>query len=147
MDEDVLHQLIESQYAIAASNKEIADSINQVAISLLKLVDAYRDSIPERPAPNYLACLEKFKDYSWENIQAEIETVDEFGVATVLWRGRRFKRRSPSNKYGAVIYFSRAIDKENYERLITFQPASEIKVEPVSKTVEQLLSKEHEPRK
>ena len=53
----------------------------------------------------------------------------------------RYKRRSPSNSYGAVIYFSRAVGKDEkgntqYERLITFEPFANLTVEPISRKAE-----------
>ena len=48
------------------------------------------------------------------------------------------------NAYGAVIFFSRCIGKaedgsNQYERLITFEPLSELKVEPISRKAEQVI--------
>jgi len=98
----------------------------QQAIALEKMIQLLERSLPRQPAPNYRAIL------------------DQSGVATVIWQGDRYKRRSPNNSYGAVIYFSRSIGKDErgntqYERLITFEPFAEIKVEPISRKAEAVI--------
>ena len=116
------------------------------AIALEKIAQLLARSLPRQPAPNYKAILEKFHEYDWSTINAQVELTDQFGVATVIWQGDRYKRRSPNNKYGAVIYFSRAIGKDEqghtqYERLITFEPFANLTVEAISRKAEQLVNK------
>lgn len=74
-----------------------------------------------------------------------MERFDQYGVAIVNWRGLQFVRRSPSNKFGEAIWFSRCTGKgedgENkYERLITFKPISKKEVEPVSDKVARFVA-------
>jgi hypothetical protein len=52
-------------------------------------------------------------------------------------------RRSPANKFGEAIWFSRCTGKDEngenkYEKLITFKPTSKIAVEPLPEKVLQL---------
>lgn len=114
------------------------------AIALEKIANLLERSLPRPSPPNYKAILEQFHNYDWKAIGAEVEVSDRYGVASVIWNGERYKRRSPDNAYGAVIYFSRCIGKgedgsNQYERLITFEPLSEIKVEPISRKVKELI--------
>ena len=37
---------------------------------------------------------------------------DQFGAAIVSWNGKQFIRRSPSNKFGVALWFSKCIGKD-----------------------------------
>lgn len=94
------------------------------AIALEKIAELLGRSLPRLAAPNYKGILEQWHEYDWSAIGAEIEVTDNYGVASVIWQGDRYKRRSPDNVYGAVIFFSRCVGKaedgsNQYERLIT----------------------------
>lgn len=120
--------------------ERIAIALEKIAIALEKM----ETTNPDAGAPNYKADIDNFLSYNWESIGAEIEKIDSDGVATVLWRGNRYVRRSPDNAYKPVIFFSRCIGKDDsgkncYERLITFEQVSEIEVSPISRKVERLL--------
>lgn len=122
---------------------KIIELLESFERSLERIAIALESNRSER-APNYQATLEEFANFDWQAIGATVEKSDSFGVATVIWQGNRYVRRSPENAYGATIYFSRAIGKDEmgrnqYERLITFKPQSEIKVRPISRDVENLL--------
>ena len=115
------------------------------AIALEKIAQLIERSLPRQPAPNYKAILEQFHQFDWSSINAHVEWKDQFGVASVIWQGDRYKRRSPSNSYGAVIYFSRAVGKDErgntqYERLITFEPFADLTVEPISRKAESVIT-------
>jgi hypothetical protein len=125
-------------------NQELIDLFNLIERHLERIAVALESGMSTRSAPNYQAFLEDFHSFNWEEIGAAIEKVDNYGVATVLWGGNRFVRRSPENSYGATIYFSRCTGKDEsgrnqYERLITFKPQSEVKVRPISREAEGLL--------
>ena len=112
--------------------------------ALEKIAQLLERALPRQPAPNHRAILEQFHEFDWSSINAQVEMKDQFGVATVIWQGDRYKRRSPSNSYGAVIYFSRCVGKDeqgnnHYERLITFEPFSELTVEPISRKAEAII--------
>lgn len=114
------------------------------AIALEKIAQLLEQSQPRRPAPNHKAILENFYSFDWKSIDAEVEIADKYGVASVIWQGERYKRRSPDNAYGAVIFFSRCIGKKedgtnDYERLITFEPLAELKIEPISRKAESVI--------
>ena len=114
------------------------------AIALEKIAQLLARSLPRQPAPNYKAILEQFNEYDWSSINAQVELTDQYGVSSVIWQGDRYKRRSPNNKYGAVIYFSRAVGKDErgntqYERLITFEPFANLTVERISPKAESII--------
>lgn len=118
--------------------------LERIAIALEKIAIALERSQSDSAAPNFKANIDNFLAFDWEAIGAEIEKIDSDGVATVLWRGNRYVRRSPDNAYKPVIFFSRCIGKDDsgkncYERLITFEQVSEIEVSPISRKVERLL--------
>ena len=95
-------------------------------------------------APNYQRRLADFLHFNWPAIGATVLEADEFGPAAVEWRGLRYTRRSPQNKFDAAIWFSRAAGKDEdgtvrYERLITFKEQAE--PEPLSRKLADELAK------
>lgn len=89
-------------------------------------------------APNYQVDLSKFANFDWAGISATVEHRDRDGVATILWKGNRYTRRSATNKFKPAIWFSRSIGKDDegnnrYERLITFKQLAE--AEPLPEKV------------
>ena len=125
-------------------NQKLIDLFNSLDRHLERIALALESGMRDRAAPNYQALFDEYKNFNWEEIGAKIEQVDSYGVATVLWGGNRFVRRSPENAFGAAIYFSRCIGKDEsgknqYERLITFKPQSEVKARPISREAEGLL--------
>jgi len=90
-------------------------------------------------APNWTHDLTDFASFDWLSIGAAVTKEDDYGPATVEWRGKQYTRRSPQNKFGAAIWFSRPSGKTEdgsvkYERLITFRPFSD--AEPISREAE-----------
>ena len=105
-------------------------------IALEKIASALTRLVPDI-APNYQFPLESFKTFDWSIIDAEVVKFDQYSAAIVRWNGKEFLRRSPSNKYGAAVWFSRCTGKNDdgsnqYEKLITFKPTSDRNVEPIS---------------
>ncbi len=95
-------------------------------------------------APDIEMPLERFHNFDWSQVGAQILAEDEFGPAIVSYGGKAFKRRAPDNAYGAAIWFSRAVGKNEdgtnkYVRLITFKPLSD-KVEPMGRKVERAVA-------
>lgn len=81
-------------------------------------------------APNYQRRLEEFGTFDWSTIGALVLEHDGDGPAAVEWRGRRYTRRAPQNKFDPAIWFSRAAGKDedgtvHYDRLITFKNQAE----------------------
>ena len=112
---------------------------NRQMIALERIADALEQLVPSN-APNYQRSLSQFRSFDWSSINATIDKSDSYGAAVVSWKNRQFVRRSPSNKYGEAIWFSRCKGKspegENeYERLITFKPLSKQEVEPIPEKV------------
>lgn len=78
------------------------------------------------PVPSFVRSLAEFAEFDWSEIDATVLLTDSDGVAVISWRGHRYMRRSPSNKFDPAIWFSRAVGKDDdggnrYERLITFK--------------------------
>lgn len=109
--------------------------------ALERIADVLERIAPtQQPAPNYQYPLESFAEFSWGQIGAEVVQRDQYGAAIVNWRGQQYVRRSPSNKFGEAIWFSRCIGKDDngenkYERLVTFRPLSKFEVEPLPEKV------------
>jgi DdrB-like protein len=102
------------------------------------------DRLAPNTAPNYQRPLEEFKNFNWATINANVERSDQYGAAIVSWCGYQFVRRSPSNKFGAAVWFSRCTGKDEkgenlYERLITFKPTSQKEVEPIPEKVSKYI--------
>jgi hypothetical protein len=128
----------EQQFAIFCKIQE-----RQVA-ALERIAIALEAMKPEKPAPNYRQDLKNFATFDWSKIEAQVEKTDQYGVAVVLWNGQRYLRRSPENAFGAAIFFTRCIGKDEtgknkYERLITFESKGDIAVRPISREAESLL--------
>lgn len=107
----------------------IAESLQNMEAHLRQL------AISSNPAPNYQRPLSEYANFDWSSISATVLTQDKDGVTAVDWHGQVFKRRSPSNKYDAAIFFSRSLGKDpagnnQYARLIKFTPTAE--AEPIS---------------
>lgn len=114
------------------------------ALALEKIALLLERQLPRQPAPNYEATLEEFLRFKWATIGARVENRDKYGATIVSRDGKIYQRRSPDNAYGAVIYFSRCIGKDEngnneYERLITFKPAKSYEVQPISRKAEDLI--------
>lgn len=97
--------------------------------SLLRIAIALEQMIPQAVAPNYQFELKDFATFNWASIGALVVQRDSDGATAVLWKNNTFLRRSPSNKFGAAIWFSRCVGKDamganKYERLITFKVMS-----------------------
>lgn len=127
MTEEQINLLLEIQHRQMVAIEKIANALERLAPTFTS-------------APNYQYSLESFANFDWESIGATVERSDRDGAAIVNWRGNRFVRRSPSNKFGEAIWFSRCVGKDEagenkYERLCTFKLVSKVEVEPVPEKV------------
>ena len=109
----------------------ISESLTRIAIALELM-------IPTQAAPNYQFALDKFATMDWESIGAVVADRDSDGASAILWRKNIYVRRSPSNKFGAAIWFSRCTGKDErgenqYERLVTFKAMP--MVEPLPRAI------------
>lgn len=115
-------------------------------VALEKIASAVERLVPSTTsAPNLTAPLESFTTFYWDSIGATVERSDQYGAAIVFWRGLQFVRRSPSNKFGDIIFFSRCVGKDDdgnnkYERLISFKPLSKVDVEPIPEKVNRIVN-------
>lgn len=110
----------------------------------LERIASTLEELAPKSAPNYQKPLEEFRSFNWASINASVERSDQYGVAIVNWKGRQFVRRSPSNKFGEALWFSRCVGKDEtganqYERLITFKPSSKKEVEPIPEKVSRYM--------
>ncbi|GAB4519965.1 MAG: hypothetical protein Kow0047_31200 [Anaerolineae bacterium] len=96
------------------------------AIEALEAAPAQQAPVQQEECPNLDLPLELYPTFDWSSIGAEVIASDKHGPTMVRWSGRVYKRRSPLNKYGEVIIFSRATGvgedgKQQYERLVRFR--------------------------
>lgn len=110
----------------------------------LERIASTLEQLAPKSAPDYQKPLEEFRSFNWASINASVERSDQYGAAIVNWKGYQFVRRSPSNKFGEAIWFSRCIGKDEnggnqYERLITFKPTSKKEVEPIPEKVSKYM--------
>lgn len=121
MDAEIFKQWLKTQERQAAA-------LERMAIALERLA-------PEAGAPNLQKPIAEFKGFDWSTIGASVVQRDQYGAAVVEWGGKQFTRRSPDNKFGAAIWFSRSTGEKDeqgrnqYERLITFKVLHE--AEPI----------------
>lgn len=120
--------------------------LSQQTLVMERLANAVERLGKDTAAPNYTCPLEDFKTFNWESIGGSVERSDQYGPAIVSWGGQQFIRRSPTNKFGEAIWYSRCVGKDEtgenrYERLITFKPLSKIEVEPLPDGVARRLLK------
>jgi len=99
--------------------------------------------------PNYRRPLGEFAAFDWSSIGATVAVRDEFGPTTLDSLGYLWSRRSPNNKYGEAIWFSRPIGKDadghtRYLCLIKFELPSE--AEPVPDKVQRAAQPPATPR-
>ena len=92
-----------------------------------------------RTVPDLVYPLDRFITFDWTSIGATVLDEDRHGAALVSWGGWVYTRRSPSNKFGEAIWFSRCTGKGEdgsnlYERLLTFK-LLKFDVEPVPERV------------
>ena len=109
----------------------IIESLQRIAIALELM-------IPLAAAPNYQWSLENFATFDWSSIGAVVQERDSDGATAIAWKNNTYLRRSPSNKFGAAIWFSRWVGRDEkgvnqYERLITFKAISD--AEPLPQRV------------
>jgi hypothetical protein len=116
--------------------------LERIAIALEALVDLLSKKQSKEIKTNLFAPISEFKTYDWARIGATVISSDEVGADTVLAGDREYIRRSPENKYGAAIWFSRYVGlddqgQKQYERLITFKQPPE--PNPLSRSAERLI--------
>jgi len=108
---------IQLQAATLATLNRIASALEAIALT-------------KAPAPNFVRAIAEYGAFEFESIGAKVTGRDQHGVTAVEWAGYQWTRRSPSNKFGSAIWFSRAAGKDEagnvrYVRLITFREMTE----------------------
>lgn len=116
MNEGHAERMIQLQAATVAVLDRIARSLEAIALT-------------KAPAPNFVRPIAEFAEFDFDSIGAKVTTRDTHGPTALEWGRYSWTRRSPSNKFGEAIWFSRAVGKDDtgvkYARLITFKIASE----------------------
>lgn len=111
--------------------------LQQRIVALLERIALALEQMIPPPAPStYHFALKDYGSFDWASIGAVVAEEDSDGVSAVLWRKNIYFRRSPTNKFGAAIWFSRCLGKDDsganvYEKLITFKEMP--KAEPLPK--------------
>lgn len=108
---------------------ELNNKETERLLSALERIATALESIPQ-PAPDIVRDICHYSGFNWNSIHAEVLARDKHGAIAVRHSGKIYTRRSPVNKFGVAIWYSRATGKDGdettYERLITFK---EVKVE------------------
>ncbi len=99
---------------------------HRLIATLERMALALEQMSPQAVAPNYQLELKDFATFDWASIGAVVADYDSDGATAVVWKNNTYLRRSPSNKFGAAIWFSRCVGRDDlganiYERLITFK--------------------------
>jgi hypothetical protein len=126
-----------TEYEMAALSvfNRIASALETIAMSNAK-------------APNLQRPIEAYANFDFDSIGAQVKSADQFGATALDWGGFIWTRRSPQNKFGEAIWFSRAIGKKEdgsneYVRLISFKKFGE--AEPLPRKVEAIVEKSATP--
>lgn len=122
-------------------NSEIYAELSRI----LKNIELAMMATAAAKPPNWKRPLAAYKN-GWVTAIAAYEIArDDYGPSVVFWMGHHYVRRCGSNpKYGAAIWFSRAIGKSEdgetaYARLITFEDGPPPAAEPLPAYVAQKL--------
>jgi hypothetical protein len=123
----------------------IAMSLGSIAGSLEEIERLLRGGQPINEAPEYTADIGRYLTFDWSSIDATVEDSDEFGPRSVRWNGKSYYRRSPENKFGEAIFFSKSSGHRDeggnvvFHRLITFRKPTD--VGPISRGAEKAIAK------
>lgn len=106
-------------------------AMQQAQLLMLERIAIALERLTPTKAPEYQKSLSDYRHFDWSTIGAKVVHADQDGAAIVEWNGQQYSRRSPQNKFGAAIWYSRAIGKDEdgntaYERLITFKQLAEV---------------------
>ncbi|MBD2019395.1 hypothetical protein H6F43_04250 [Leptolyngbya sp. FACHB-36] len=112
-------------------------TLERIAVSLERMAPT------DQKAPSWTKPLSDFLQFDWASIGATVVSMDDSGPSIVEWNGKQFYRRSPNNRFGEAIWFSRSIGEQDsegktiYERLVTFKLLTE--VEPIPNKVNRAI--------
>lgn len=112
--------------------------LNRIAVALESI------ALTNAPAPNFVKPIAAYADFDFTAIGALVRQRDAHGPTELEWGGYLWTRRSPQNKFGEAIWFSRATGKDaegnvKYVRLITFKKMGE--AEPLPRKVEAMVER------
>lgn len=122
----------------------IDTEIHDILTQLRRVANALEKMSGVKPTgPDYRRTLAEYPTFDWSSIGAEVVSVDQDGPTCVFCDGSQWTRRSPQNKFGEAIWFSRSAGHDDegeviYLRLITFKAPAE--VDPLGRKVKQELT-------
>lgn len=124
-----MEEMAATMAAMAEDTERTHKGLLAVLASIAESLQALADAQTKEP-PNLQRRLEEYASFDWSSIAAAVLEQDQDGPTVVEWRGQRFTRRAPQNKYGLAIWYSRAIGKDedggvHYARLVTFKDQAE----------------------
>lgn len=122
--------------------KNLLAVLQGIEFQLKRIADC-KEETGEVETPDIRTTLDRFTNFDWESIGAQVLASDEDGATMVSWRNKTYSRRSPQNKFESAIWYSRCTGKNPdgtniYERLITFKEAAE--VDPLPRKVANLVT-------
>ena len=116
---------------------------------LAQLIATLRELKPQAPPSlNMQFPIEEFAHFDWAQIGARVVKADEYGPTVVERDGQQYRRRSPQNKFGAAIWFSRCVGKDDqgqanaYEKLISFVEIKDDQIDPLSPNAQRALARQ-----
>lgn len=120
-------------------NTMALEAIRDILRDTYTTLKAVQKIVQANTPTDYQYDLSAFPNFDWDMIGAAVTQRDRYGAAAVTWGGHTYIRRSPQNKFGDAVWFSRCTGKgetgENvYVRLITFKRHLS-KAEPVPERV------------
>lgn len=119
---------------------DLVKQLTRIADALERLSNGGEPVAPDMRRP-----ISEFSHFDWASIGASVVSSDNDGPTHVEYGGTLWTRRSPQNKFGAAIWFSRASGGKDadgnvkYLRLITFQEIHD--ADPIGKKAAELVHK------
>ena len=116
---------------------DLLKQLTRIADALERLANDGKPVAPEMRRP-----ISEYAKFDWPSIGASVVAADADGPTHVEYAGTIWTRRSPTNKFGAAIWFSRSSGAKDadgnviYLRLITFQEIHD--ADPISKKAAEL---------
>ena len=112
-----------------------------------ELIATLRELKPQAPpALNMVFPIEEYHGFDFAQIGARVIAHDEDGPTIIERDGRQYRRRSPQNKFGGDVWYSKSLGKEEngkplYEILVSFKEIDDSKVDPLSPNAQRAIAR------